>query len=58
MMALQNEERGIIGPVNFYSAYLRIWIGRSVFIIDIREGYKKVIKNRRTFKVIFGIISH
>lgn len=28
------EEKGIIGPIKFHSLYIRIWIGKTVFILD------------------------
>jgi hypothetical protein len=51
------EEKGIIGPIKFYSLYLRIWIGKNVLIFDLREGFKRVKKSRKKFKIIFGIVS-
>lgn len=51
------EEKGIKGPINFYSLYLRIWIAKTVVIVDLKEGFKRQKKNRREFKVIFGIVS-
>ena len=51
------EEKGIKGQINFYSLYLRIWIGKTVVIVDLKEGFKRQKKNRRKFKVIFGIVS-
>jgi hypothetical protein len=51
------EEKGIKGPIKFYSLYLRIWIGKTVIIADIKEGIKRQKKSRNKFKVIFGIVS-
>ncbi len=51
------EEKGIKGPIKFYSLYLRIWIGKTVLIADLKEGFKRQKKNRNEFKVIFGIVS-
>lgn len=51
------EEKGIVLPIKLQSFYFRIWIGRSVFILDSKEGYKKTIKNRNDFKLLFGIRS-
>ncbi|UQZ37696.1 DUF3977 domain-containing protein [Paenibacillus sp. PK3_47] len=52
------EERGIAGPVRLQSVYIRIWIGKSVWIADSREGFKRARKKRNAFKLIFGISSH
>ena len=52
------EEKGIIKPIKFHSIYFRVWIGKNVFIIDLKEGFKKAKKNRKEFKVIFGIVSY
>lgn len=52
------EEKGIQGPINFRSFYIRIWIGKKVFILDSREGYKRARKNRSDFKLVFGIVSN
>jgi Protein of unknown function (DUF3977) len=51
------EEKGIVLPINLQSIYLRIWIKRSVFILDSKEGYKKIKKNRHDFKILIGIRS-
>ena len=53
----QNMRRKIKGPIKFYSLYLRIWIGKTVLIADLKEGFKRQKKNRNEFKVIFGIVS-
>ncbi|WP_397540256.1 DUF3977 family protein [Rummeliibacillus pycnus] len=53
----ENEERGIVGPIHFQSAYIRIWIRKTVIILDLKEGFKKTKKNRNAFKLIFGIVS-
>lgn len=52
------EDKGIQTPIKFHSAYFRIWIGKTVFILNVKEGCKKVRKNRKAFKIIFGIVSH
>ncbi|MDF9839178.1 MULTISPECIES: DUF3977 family protein [unclassified Paenibacillus] len=49
------EERGIIGPVKLHSAYLRCWAGRTVYIFDVRSGFKRTRKSRKASKLIFGI---
>ncbi|SOC43800.1 DUF3977 family protein [Ureibacillus acetophenoni] len=51
------EVKGIKGPIEFQSLYLRIWIGKTVFIFDLKDGFKKVKKNRKEYKLIFGIVS-
>lgn len=38
------EEKGIVKPVRFRSLYVRIWIGKTVVIIDLKEGFKKIEK--------------
>lgn len=52
------EEKGITGPINLHSFYLRIWIGQTVLIADSKEGLKRQNKKRKKFKLIFGITSH
>lgn len=52
------EERGILRPVHFHSLYLRIWIGKTVFVADLKEGCKKTRKSRSKFKIVIGISSH
>ncbi|KPB06293.1 DUF3977 family protein [Bacillus sp. CHD6a] len=54
----EKEERGIIGPVKFHSFYIRVWIGKTVFIFDLREGIKRVKKSRKEYKFIIGLISY
>lgn len=51
------EEKGIVRPIKFQSIYLRIWIKRTVWIFDMREGFKKTKKHRNDFKIILGIVS-
>ncbi len=51
------EEKGIVGPVKFHSLYMRIWIGKNVWIIDLKEGLKKGKKKRNAFKIIIGVVS-
>ncbi|MGG1594347.1 DUF3977 family protein [Terribacillus saccharophilus] len=53
----EHEKKGIDFPIYFYSLYLRIWINRSVFILDTKDGWKKQKKTRKSFKFIIGIVS-
>ncbi|WP_445669360.1 DUF3977 family protein [Paenibacillus sp. FSL R7-0204] len=39
------------------SCYIRVWIGRTVWIADSQEGFKRGSKATRRFKIIFGIRS-
>ena len=55
--ATEYEEQGIKGPINLYSLYVRIWIGKTVVIVDLKEGYKRQKKKRREFKAVSGIVS-
>ncbi|WP_025786309.1 DUF3977 family protein [Sporosarcina sp. D27] len=49
------EEKGIVGPIKYHSLYLRIWIGKTVLIIDSREGFKRSKKARKAIKIVLGI---
>jgi hypothetical protein len=51
------EEKGIVGPIKLHSFYFRIWINKTVIILDSKEGFKVKKKRRKEYKVIFGIIS-
>jgi hypothetical protein len=51
------EEKGIVGPIRFRSIYLRIWIGKTVLIMDLKQGLKISKKGRKSLKFIFGITS-
>ncbi|MFE6169707.1 DUF3977 family protein [Viridibacillus arvi] len=51
------EERGIKGTIIFESFYLRIWIFKTVVIIDLKEGIKKMKKKRNSLKLVLGIQS-
>lgn len=53
----EKEERGVKGPIKFKSVYLRIWIRKTVIVLDSAEGYKHIKKNRTEFKWILGIVS-
>ncbi len=39
------EEKGISYPIKFQSVYIRIWIRKTVLIIDSKEGIKKTKKS-------------
>ncbi|TYP74539.1 DUF3977 family protein [Paenibacillus methanolicus] len=52
------EQKGVIMPIIYHSAYARIWIGKTVFIADTKEGFKKTRKSRRAFKCVVGIASY
>lgn len=51
------EVKGVSGTINFHSIYFRIWIGKTVFIIDSKDGFKRVRKSSRKLKLIMGIVS-
>ncbi|WP_312092395.1 DUF3977 family protein [Niallia sp.] len=51
------EEKGIKRPIKFHSLYTRVWIRKTVFIIDSKEGFKKRKKERNSLKLILGIKS-
>lgn len=51
------QERGIVGPIQLQSVYLRVWLGKTVIIIDSKEGFKKSKKNRKEIKIIIGVKS-
>lgn len=50
----ETEVRGISRPFRLKSVYLRVWLGRTVFILDSREGFKRVYKSKRCFKWLLG----
>ncbi|WNF24682.1 DUF3977 family protein [Mesobacillus jeotgali] len=54
---IEYEVRGIQGPILFHSVYIRLWFRKTVIILDSREGFKKVHKNHRNFKLLLGIVS-
>ena len=51
------EEKGIVRPIRMQSVYFRCWVGKTVVILDSKEGFKKSKKDRRAFKIVFGIKS-
>ncbi|AST90946.1 MULTISPECIES: DUF3977 family protein [Sutcliffiella] len=53
----EHEERGIVRPIILQSIYLKIWIGKTVFIIDSTEGFKRQRKRKASLKVIVGLVS-
>ncbi|MEK5028645.1 DUF3977 family protein [Paenibacillus sp. FSL M7-1046] len=54
----ETEQQGIIRPIHFHSLYLRIWIGKTVFVADLKEGCKKARKSRSKIKIVIGISSY
>lgn len=51
------EEKGIARPIRFQSVYIRIWICKTVLILDLKQGFKFSKKGRFALKFIFGITS-
>jgi hypothetical protein len=51
------EEKWIKGPIHFHSAYIRMWLWKTVFIFDSKDGLKTMEKSCKKFKLIFGIVS-
>ena len=52
------EMKGWKGGIRFESCYIRLWLGgKRVFIFDSKEGFKIKKKDKRKFKIIFGIQS-
>lgn len=51
-----DRERRVRGCVRMHvqGVYLRVWIGRRVWILSTRQGYKTMMKNRSTFKLLLG----
>lgn len=52
------ELKGWVGPLNFQSLYLRLWLGKQVWILDSLDGVKRQVKPKSAVKLIFGIRSH
>ncbi|MDM5188640.1 DUF3977 family protein [Bacillus sp. DX4.1] len=51
------EQKGIVKPIILESVYLRVWIRKTCFILDSKEGFKKTRKRRNKYKFILGIVS-
>lgn len=51
------EGKGIVGPIKLQSFYIRIWVGSTVWLIDSKEGFKRMKKKRKELKVILGMVS-
>jgi hypothetical protein len=51
------EKKGIVRPIHVQSLYFRFWLGKTVFILDSKDGFKKTRKDRNEVKIIFGIKS-
>ena len=41
----------------FRSVYLRLWLGKTVVVIDSVDGLKVKRKSHNRIKVLFGIVS-
>lgn len=54
----ETEQKGLAGPVKYHSCYIRVWMGRRVWILDSKEGCKRQRKQRKAFKIIVGIASY
>lgn len=49
------EKQGADFPKKLESLYVRVWIGKRVFIVDTKEGIKTGRKTRNAIKLIIGI---
>lgn len=49
--------KGIVGNIKLISLYVRMWLGKSVWVCDSKEGFKRIRKNRKASKFILGIVS-
>ncbi|WP_407646965.1 DUF3977 family protein [Bacillus fonticola] len=43
-----------MGPIKCHSIYIRFWIRETVFILDLKEGFKRNKKKRSAFKAVVG----
>ncbi|MGT2827206.1 DUF3977 family protein [Streptococcus himalayensis] len=49
------RKRGLVAMSVWQDLYLRLWIGKQVHILSIKEGYKCQIKTRKNVKFVLGI---
>lgn len=54
----ETEQKGIVGPIKFHSVYFRVWVGTTVFILDVKRGFQRQRKDRKAFKLILGVTSY
>ncbi|EPU22324.1 hypothetical protein SAG0135_05350 [Streptococcus agalactiae LMG 14609] len=47
----------IQGDILIKSVYLRVWIGQTVYILDVKEGFKRQRKMSNAVKFVVGIAS-
>ncbi|QSF47751.1 DUF3977 family protein [Paenibacillus tianjinensis] len=52
------EVKGVAGPIRVHSLYIRCWVGTTVWVFNVRSGFKKIRKGRKTFKLLFGVCSY
>ncbi|RIV18034.1 DUF3977 family protein [Alicyclobacillaceae bacterium I2511] len=50
----ETEHRGIAHLTKVDGVYLRVWVRQTDFIWSSNEGVKKMRKNRKAFKFLFG----
>ncbi len=51
----ESEIQGIRPFSKIQGVYLRLWVGRTVWILSSNEGFKKMSKRRKTFKLLLGV---
>lgn len=51
---VETRAKGFV-PMRLVSVYLRLWIGYRVFILSWRGGFVRQRKDRKKFKLLFGI---
>jgi hypothetical protein len=51
----ETEHRGIEHLSKVDGVYVRLWLGQTAIIVSSNEGFKKMPKDRRAFKLLFGI---
>lgn len=44
-----------VWPEKIVGVYVRIWVGRRVFILSTKEGFVFQKKNRNNFKILLGV---
>lgn len=44
-----------VKPQNVAAWYVRLWVGKRVFILSTDDGFSMKRKERNTFKLLFGI---
>jgi len=53
--SLEHRVARFIVPPKIAGVYIRLWLGKRVFVVSTRNGFTTTLKNRNKFKLLLGL---